>query len=110
MNLARSTYYYQIKNQKKFLEKEKKDADLKNLIDDIHTEFPYYGYRFIHEELKRRGHIVNTKRIRRLQKKFGLFPVVCLRKFVKTTNSKHSHQVYPNLLKESPSPDKTNRV
>lgn len=31
------------------------DAKLKGLIDDIHTEFPYYGYRLLYEELKRRG-------------------------------------------------------
>ena len=75
MNLSRSTYYYQIKNRKKALEREKKDTDIKDLIDDIHTDFPYYGYRLLHEELKRRGHNVNTRRIRRLQQKFGLFSI-----------------------------------
>ena len=73
MNLARSTYYYQVRNKKKALEREKQDADLKDLIDDIHIDFPYYGYRSLHEELKRSGHNINTKKIRRLQKKFGLF-------------------------------------
>ena len=88
MNLARSTYYYQIKNRKKALEREKEDTDLKELIDKIHTVFPYYGYRFLREELKRRGHDVNTKRIRRLQRKFGLFPVrydnAAMESFMKT--------------------------
>ena len=98
MNLARSTYYYQVRNKKKALEREKQDADLKDLIDDIHIDFPYYGYRSLHEELKRSGHNINTKKIRRLQKKFGLFPVR-LRKYVKTTDAKHSHRIYPNLLK-----------
>ena len=37
MNLSRSTYYYQVRNKKKALEREKQDADLKDLIDDIHT-------------------------------------------------------------------------
>ena len=40
MNLARSTYYYQVRNKKKALEREKQDADLKDLIDDIHIDFP----------------------------------------------------------------------
>ena len=109
MNLARSTYYYQIKNRKKAVEREKEDAHLKDLIDDIHTDFPYYGYRFLREELKRRGHSVNTKKIRRLQRKFGLFPVR-LRKFVRTTDSRHSHRIYPNLLKKNSPPDKTNKI
>ena len=109
MNLARSTYYYQIKNRQKVLEKDKQDTDLKDLIDEIHTDFPCYGYRFLHEELKRRGHTVNTKRIRRLQKKFGLFPVR-LRKFVRTTDSRHSHRIYPNLLKKNSPPDGINKI
>ena len=37
MSLARSTYYYQIKNRQKVLEKDKQDTDLKDLIDEIHT-------------------------------------------------------------------------
>ena len=37
MNLARSTYYYQVKNRKRYLEREKQDADLKDLIDNIHS-------------------------------------------------------------------------
>ena len=40
MNLARSTYYYQIKNRQKVLEKDKQDTDLKDLIDEIHHGFP----------------------------------------------------------------------
>ena len=76
MSLARSTYYYRLKREEKALEREREDADLKSLIDEIHLEFPYYGYRPLKEELRRRGRIVNHKRIRRLQKKFGLFPVL----------------------------------
>ena len=40
MNLARSTYYYQLRNKKKALEREKEDTGIKDLIDDIHTDFP----------------------------------------------------------------------
>lgn len=100
MSLARSTYYYQLKNRKRVLARERSDADLKERIDEIHMEFPCYGYRFLQEELKRRGHPINTKRIRRIQHKFGLFPVR-LRKFVRTTDSKHSCRIYPNLLKKA---------
>ena len=52
---------------------------------------------------------MNTKRVRRLQRKFNLFPVR-LRKFVKTTDSKHSHRIYPNLLKKSSPPDRINEI
>jgi len=109
MSLARSAYYYQMKNRKKALEREKKDTDLKDLIDEVHTDFPCYGYRFLREELKRKGHTVNTKRIRRVQRKFGLFPVRP-GKFVRTTDSGHSHKVYPNLLKKHSSPGGINKI
>ena len=98
MNLSRSTYYYRLKNTQKALEREKKDADMKDLIDQVHLTFPYYGCRRLQQELKRRGCIVNHKKIRRLQHKFGLFPV-SFRRFVRTTDSRHSLKVYPNLLK-----------
>ena len=40
MNLARSTYYYRLKHQKKTLEREKKDIDLKELMDEIEKAPP----------------------------------------------------------------------
>ena len=109
MNLARSTYYYRLKTGKKALEREKKDAELKKLIDEIHLFFPYYGYRMLKEELRRKGHLVNHKKIRCLQRKFGLFPVR-LRRFVKTTDYKHSLKVYPDLLKGRDLPERVNEV
>jgi transposase InsO family protein len=41
---------------------------------------------------------VNEKRIRRVMKKFGLRPITW-RTFVRTTDSRHSLPVYPNLIK-----------
>lgn len=98
MNLARSTYYYQKRRALLAAEKDRGDADLKDKIDEIQVEFPYYGYRMLHLELERRGHLVNEKRIRRVRRKFGLF-AMRLRKFIRTTDSNHKHRVYPNLLK-----------
>ncbi len=97
MKLARSTYYYQLANAPRRTAREKADCDLKDLIDSVHVDFPYYGYRFLHEELARRGIVVNEKKIRRIQKKFGLF-ALRMRKFIRTTDSNHRFTVYPNLL------------
>lgn len=109
MNLARSTYYYQLKNRDRILDRERKDAELKELIDSVHLEFPYYGYRMLHGELKNRGHLINEKRIRRIQRKFGLFATM-VRKFVRTTDSNHKFCVYPNLLKEAAASTGLNEV
>jgi putative transposase len=98
MSLAKSTYYYHQKNRIKIVEKDKTDADIKDLIDKIQVEFPYYGYRMLHEELLRRGHLVNEKKIRRIQQKFGLFALK-MRKFIRTTDSNHIFKTYQNELK-----------
>lgn len=61
------------------------------------------------KKLQRRGRTVNHKKVRRLQRKFGLFPV-SLRRFVRTTDSRHSHKIYPNLLKGYSPPKRLNEV
>ena len=97
MGLAKSTYYYRLKNEPKAKLREILDAQVKDLIDGIHIHFPYYGYRKLHEELLRNGHLLNEKKIRRIQAKFGLFATQ-VRKWIKTTDSKHKLKKYPNLI------------
>ena len=94
--LASSTYYYQpIVDD---AERQRQDAELRDQIEGIQAEFPGYGYRRIQRELERRGPKINAKRIRRVMLENGLKPLVW-RSFVRTTDSKHSYRVYPNLLK-----------
>lgn len=77
------------------------EADLKGQIEEIHIEFPYYGYRRIHEEiLLKTGEVVNTKRIRRVMAKYELWPVYYKKFKVQTTDSNHSEPIYPNLIQE----------
>jgi transposase InsO family protein len=58
-----------------------------------------YGYRRITHELRRRGIVVNHKRVLRLMREDNL---LCLRKksLTKTTNSRHPFDRYPNLVPE----------
>jgi len=75
------------------------DMDLRNEIQHIALEFPYYGWRRVTAELHRRGWAVNHKRVRRIMREGGaLWALLCLRRkrFVTTTDSKHSRPVYPN--------------
>jgi transposase InsO family protein len=69
--------------------------DLRNEIQHIALEFPYYGWRRVTAELHRRGRAVNHKRVRRIMREDNL---LCMRRqrFVTTTDSKHSRPVYPN--------------
>ena len=96
MSLPRSTYYYHCRGQE---EKLKQDADLRDKIEEIVLEFPGYGYRRVTHELRRRGLMVNHKRVLRIMRQEGL---LCRKKrwFKVTTDSRHHFRVYPNLLKD----------
>lgn len=74
IGLPRSTLYY-----------ESKPEDALNLefmreIDEIYTEFPFYGYRKILHVLQRRGYEVNHKRVARLMREMGIAAVSPARK------------------------------
>lgn len=62
-------------------------------------EFGGYGYRRVVKELARRGRKVNSKRVLRVMREQGL---LCQpkRRFVVTTDSKHSNPVFKNLLRD----------
>jgi transposase InsO family protein len=55
-----------------------------------------YGYRRISQELRRRGLVINRKRVQRLMQTDNLLAVQ-RRAFVVTTDSKHEFEVYLNL-------------
>ena len=69
IELARSTYYYHLKQ----LDKPDKDQELRAEIQSIFIEYKgNYGYRRIHLELRNRGYLVNHKRVQRLMKVLNL--------------------------------------
>ena len=69
IKLARSTYYYHLKQ----LDKPDKDQELKAEIQSIFIEHKgNYGYRRVHLELRNRGYLVNQKRVQRLMKVLNL--------------------------------------
>ena len=69
IKLARSTYYYHLKQ----LDKPDKDQELKAEIQSIFIEHKgNYGYRRIHLELRNRGYLVNHKRVQRLMEVLNL--------------------------------------
>ena len=69
IKLARSTYYYHLKQ----LDKSNKDHAIKAEIQAIFTEHKgNYGYRRMTLELRNRGFLVNHKKVQRLMKVLGL--------------------------------------
>lgn len=68
-------------------------------IRAITDEFEYYGYRRVGAELRHRGMVVNSKKVRRLMKENDLNPRR-RRHFVRTTDSAHGGPIFPFIAKE----------
>ncbi len=92
IRLSSKTWY-----QKKVLESP--EGPWKKRMEDILEEFPFYGSPRVTEELRRRGHTVNEKRIHRLMQRYGFCQK--RRKYKpRTTNSHHGLPWYPNRIKD----------
>ena len=93
LNIAKSTYYYEIS----LYNKEDKDILIKKKIKDIYDENKKrYGYRRITLELRNQGIIVNHKKVKKIMKLLGLFGITPKVKY-------HSYKgdmngTVPNLL------------
>ena len=79
-------------------------AEMKAICD----EFEAYGYRRIDAELRHRGMVVNTKKIRRLMREHALNPRR-RRRFIATTDSNHNYPVFPDLANNM-TPDGPNQL
>lgn len=104
IDLPRSTFYYRATTKTATLS----DADLVTIIEEIQDELPCYGYRRVTHELRRRGHLVNHKRVARVMRAAGL-GIKPRRRYVRTTNSSHDSPIYPNLYRNV-IPDRPNMV
>jgi putative transposase len=81
---------------------------LREQIQQICLENRCYGSRRVAFELHKQGRLVNRKRVIRLMRADNL---LCLRKrrFVCTTDSRHTYAVYPNLTRDW-KPDSINQL
>jgi len=96
MKLVSSSYYSQpVSNLE---QRDGDDALLRDHIERLQGEFPGYGYRRLGQQLRREGIVVNDEKIRRLQRKYQLFPIRWQSFKIATTDSNHGYRVYPNLL------------
>src|SRR3954470_2504999 len=100
MGIARSTYYG--------APPANRDAESLSLIEAICEEFEAYGYRRVTAELRHQGHLVNSKKVRRLMCEHGLSPKQ-RRRYVVTTDSDHDEPIFPNLAADM-APDGPNQL
>jgi putative transposase len=66
------------------------------LLDEQYLSTPFYGSRKMAEHLRRLGHAVNRKRVRRLMRQMGLEAIY---RRPRTTVPHPEHKVYPYLLR-----------
>ena len=90
LGLSRSGYYYQSCQDDTY------NLALMRLIDEEYTRHPFYGIERMTAVLRRRGHAVNPKRIRRLMRLMGLEAIYPK---PKTSRPHPAHKVYPYLLR-----------
>ena len=74
----------------------------------IYNEFESFGYRRVGAELRHRGIIVNSKKIRRLMREHALNPRR-RRRFIATTDSNHNDPIFPDLANKM-TPDGPNQL
>ncbi len=91
LNVARSTIYYRTTSS------ENDDVVILNEVRDIYQESPFFGYRRILVELKKRGFDINHKKLQRLLAIAGIRAVYPQKK---TTIRNPQHKIYPYLLRD----------
>ena len=92
MGLPRSSYYDAppVKTD---------DTEIVANITAICDEFEAYGYRRVGAELRHRGLVVNSKKVRRLMRQHDLLPKR-RKRFVATTDSDHDYPIFPDLARD----------
>lgn len=89
LDLPRSSFYFRGRPDE--------DDPLKAALLDLAGRWPTYGYRRLTVMLRRAGHPVNGKRVRRLMHELGLAAEPPARR-PRTTDSGHGFPRYPNLV------------
>ncbi len=91
VGISRSSFYACNKGQSSL------NLQLMSLIDRQFLQTPFYGSRQRVRWLRRQGHAVGRKRVRRLMRQMGLVPIYQAPR----TSQKHpEHKVYPYLLRK----------
>jgi len=90
LGLNRSSLYY------KPVQASAEELLLKHRIDEIYTEYPFYGSRRITATLRRDGHALNRKAVQQHMQEMGLAGI-CPGPNLSKRNLKH--HVYPYLLR-----------
>jgi putative transposase len=90
LSISRSSYYYVP------VPETEDTLALMRVIDAAFLDMPWYGSRQMVRHLRRLGHDVGRRRVRRLMAKMGLAPIY---QRPRTSDPHPAHRVYPYLLR-----------
>ena len=90
LSLPRSTLYYQPQ------ETSSEELGMMRIIDEQYLKHPFFGRRMMADTLRRLGHVINEKRVRRLMRVMGL---ESLAPKPNLSRSHPEHAKYPYLLR-----------
>ena len=91
VSISRSSYYGPVSGENSL------NLALMRLIDEQFLQTPWYGSRQMARHLRRLGHVVGRKRVRRLMAKMGLAAVY---QRPRTTVPHPEHKIWPYLLRD----------
>lgn len=90
LSISRSSFYYAPQPESA------ETLELMRVIDTAFLDMPWYGSRQMVRHLRRLGHEVGRRRVRRLMMKMGLTPIY---QRPRTSDRHPQHRVYPYLLR-----------
>jgi putative transposase len=90
LSISRSSLYYQPR------EPSAEEIAIKHRIDEIYTQYPFYGSRKIAAQLHREGVVINRKTVQRQMREMG---IVAIYPGPNLSRRQHKEQVFPYLLR-----------
>lgn len=108
MGVSRSGYYKWV-HRKPSEQEKRRQKRMKQIQVHFHASKKRYGSAKIAAKLREEGDVVSTKTVARLMKQMGLRSCT-VKKYKATTNSKHNHPVFDNVLNRNFKPEAPNRV
>ena len=91
LSISRSSYYYAP------VPESEETLALMRVIDAAFLDMPWYGSRQMVRHLRREGHVIGRRRVRRLMARMGLSAIY---QRPRTSTAHPQHRIYPYLLRE----------
>lgn len=90
LSISRSSLYYQPRQPSA------EEITIKHRIDEIYTQYPFYGSRKIEKQLRREGVVINRKTVQRHMREMG---IVAIYPGPNLSRRQHKAHVFPYLLR-----------